>query len=318
MAVKLSRKQTSYGYPNPQANLFPDPVVINRAPTGADQGEIGQEWIDTSANGVYFLTSIANGQSVWTSSSGGAGVFSSLVVTPGPITLIGTTHINSAGTATTNIGNATGNTAIAGTLNVSGTISTTDGSIEAGNDDVGVNSSVFQVLKSRGGGVITSGDDLGSLIFAGFDGTGYETAAVISSTSSGTIGAGRVAGNLAFYTHPDAATPATLRMNISAAGNIAMAQADSGNTLTVSGATNAIFASTGDITIGTGDLNINTAGQGINLPGPIQIITGAGVPANGLALHAGDIYCNTTPTGATDRIFVATGVGAWTNVTCAA
>ena len=67
-----------------------------------------------------------------------------------------------------------------------------------------------------------------------------------------------------------------------------------------------------------------TLGVTVNAPflelinGPVFIYSGAGAPANGLALHAGDLYINTAPTGAADRIFVATGVGAWTNVTCAA
>lgn len=385
MAVKNTRKQTSYGYPNPQANLFPDPIVASRAPAATDFGEVGQEWVDSAAGNIYFLVSISAGAANWLlmEAGGGAGIFTSLTVNPGPISLTGTTtintiggssttignaatttavrgtvninttgvgdtsigtggtgivdignavgttfvtgllttqalttvgitHINSAGTATTSIGNTTGNTAVTGTLNVSGDFSTTDGNVSVGNQDVAANAGIVQFLKDRGAGPITSGDDLGSVIFAGFDGTGFTAGASIVSTSSGTVAAGRVAGNLQFYTHPDAVTAPVLRMNISAAGNVTMPGADAGNSLTVSGATNAIFAPAGDITVGDGDVNINTPGKGINLPGPIQIITGAGVPGAGLALNAGDLYINTTPTGANDRLFIATGAGAWT------
>ena len=54
------------------------------------------------------------------------------------------------------------------------------------------------------------------------------------------------------------------------------------------------------------------------LPGPVYVYTGPGAPSNGLALHAGDLYINTTGATSSTRLYIATGVGAWTNVTCAA
>lgn len=54
------------------------------------------------------------------------------------------------------------------------------------------------------------------------------------------------------------------------------------------------------------------------LPGPIYIYTGAGAPGNPLALHIGDLYINSTAASAVTRMYIATGVGAWTNITCAA
>jgi len=65
-------------------------------------------------------------------------------------------------------------------------------------------------------------------------------------------------------------------------------------------------------------VSITTAAAGVTLPGPVVISSGAGVPANGLALHVGDLYINTTAASAVTRLYIATGVGAWTNVTCAA
>lgn len=72
MAVKLTRQNSLYGYPNSQANQFPDPVVTGRAPTGYDQGVIGQQWVDNSNNAVYTLTSISGGSSVWSPAGGGS------------------------------------------------------------------------------------------------------------------------------------------------------------------------------------------------------------------------------------------------------
>jgi hypothetical protein len=89
------------------------------------------------------------------------------------------------------------------------------------------------------------------------------------------------------------------------------------------GATNnAVTVGSLDTTAGTviqaGTQGIFLNAPFVELPGPIYMYTGAGAPGAGLALHAGDTYINTTPTGATDRMFIATGVGTWTNVTCAA
>lgn len=343
----------AYGLTNALQNVFPFPIVSLRVPTTADKAQIGTVWVYKTGNAVYILTSIANNLANWVllEVGGGAGVFASLTVTPGPISLTGTTTINTAGAAATtignatstttllgtvninntlagvttigtggtgavNIGNVTGNTAVTGTLTTSLGISTTNGTVSAGNTDAAATSSNLQVLKSRTGGVITTGDALGSLIFAGFDGTGYTVGSAITSTSSGTIAATRVAGDLKFFTHADAAGASTLRMTINSAGNVTLAAPDAGTSLTItSGGVQVLL---GDVTLGNGDLNINTPGQGINLPGPVQIITGAGAPAGALALAVGDIYINTAGSGVADRMYVATAVGAWTNFVTAA
>jgi len=324
MALKNTQPQYVYGFPTPIGALFPKPVISTINPTVFDFGTVGQEWVNTSTNAVFFLTSVSNGQATWVSSAGGSGFFASLTVTPGPITLIGTTNINAVGAAVTtigtggtgavNIGNATGNTAITGSLVVSGSINTINGPITAGNTAVSAVGAQLALIKSRANGVITSGDQIGNIVFAAFDGTGYTNGAAIVSQNSGTVAAGRIAGNLIFFTHPDAATAIVARMTISSAGNITVATPDAGTALSISGATTAISATGGDITIGAGDLNINTPGKGINLPGPTQIINGAGAPAAGLALAVGDVYINTTGSGTMDRMWIATGVGTWTYV----
>lgn len=51
---------------------------------------------------------------------------------------------------------------------------------------------------------------------------------------------------------------------------------------------------------------------------PFRILCGAGAPNNNLAIQAGDLYIRSNPGGATERLYIATGAGAWTNVTCAA
>lgn len=68
-------------------------------------------------------------------------------------------------------------------------------------------------------------------------------------------------------------------------------------------------------TINSGILQINS---GNVLNNTINVYTGAGAPGNGLAVHTGDLYVNTTAATAATRLYIATGAGAWTNFTAAA
>ena len=102
------------------------------------------------------------------------------------------------------------------------------------------------------------------------------------------------------------------------AGNIV---ATAGNISTTAGSITSattLTATLGNITATNGNLILTAAASYVSLPGLVFIRSGAGAPANGLALHIGDMYIRTDAGGATERIYVATGVGAWTNVTCAA
>lgn len=154
------------------------------------------------------------------------------------------TTINTGGTGALNLGNATGNTAVTGSLTASTSLTATSGDITATNGDLIIgdttvtNTPPFEVFqKSRSGGVITTGDFLGEIDFRGHDGTQFINGASIIAQSSGTIAANRVASNLTFSTHPDSAsgTTATLRMTIASTGAITIAAPDSGVGLTISG-----------------------------------------------------------------------------------
>jgi len=107
----------------------------NRAPTTQDIYPPGTRWQDNSVNpAVIYQTT---GAGVWYSDASSGGSFTSLTVT-GTTTLTGTTNINTSGSAVTtigtggtgavNIGNATGNTAVTGSLTAStGLVATTGG-----------------------------------------------------------------------------------------------------------------------------------------------------------------------------------------------
>ena len=99
---------------------------------------------------------------------------------------------------------------------------------------------------------------------------------------------------------------------IATAGNIT---ATAGNIVCTDGN---IVNTLGDIVATNGDMHINGAAHSLFMPSGMRITSGAGAPANGLALAIGDIYIRSDAGGAAQRIYIATGVGAWTNVTCAA
>lgn len=103
---------------------------------------------------------------------------------------------------------------------------TVDASLFIGNTAASSSSSYLEFRKSRSGGVITSGDGLGNISFAAYDGSNYITTSQILSFSGGTIAANRIASNLQFFTHPDSTNPSTLRMAISSTGTVTILSPD--------------------------------------------------------------------------------------------
>jgi hypothetical protein len=108
-----------------------------------------------------------------------------------------------------------------------GDITATAGNVNIGstsNDDV----CKTLTFKKKRTGVITTGDNLGSMLFQGYDGSSYLTTSQINSKSGGTIASNRIASNLTFYTHKDAAIASILRMTIASTGGVEIAAPDSG------------------------------------------------------------------------------------------
>ena len=201
MSVRMPQKDRAYGLSKDLISLGTLPIITTRNPTTHDIADIGQLWINKSANTFCFATSKAAGLTTWST----------------PMAVAG--NLNVVGTGTIGLG-----------LTVS-----------AGGADITGNSSVTGTL---------------------------------STTSTLTVG-----------TSLAVTTSAVIGTNL---------------------------------TLTNGNITLSGATKGLYLPGPVKIISGAGVPANGLAAEVGDIYINTTAATALTRIYIATGAGAWTNLTCAA
>jgi hypothetical protein len=82
----------------------------------------------------------------------------------------------------------------------------------------------FNLRKSNGSKAsptaVTSGDQVGALVFGGYDGTNYQNTAYIESRVDGTPGTNDMPGRLVFFTTPDGSSSPTERMRIDSRGNL--------------------------------------------------------------------------------------------------
>jgi len=202
--------QASYGVNQPIVFGAPSPIVAKRAPQTSDISyPIGILWVEPSANSAWVLTSIVSNSATWIllESSGGSGVFASLTVTPGPISLTGTTSINTSGaavttintggTGATNIGNATGNTAVTGSLTAStGLVATAGGITATGTSNINTSGAAVTSINTGGTGALNLGNATGNTAV-----TGSLTASTTLTATAGNITA--TAGNFVASTAGD-------------------------------------------------------------------------------------------------------------------
>lgn len=145
--IKSTAPFVSYGRGIPNQDIFPDPVIIGRAPTTADQGRLGQLWIDTSTADVYVLGAITSGIKNWEPiTAGGLGDITTLAGDTG--TASGST-VNILGT--TNQITTTGDNASTLTISIP-TNPVFDGTPSAtGGFDLGTTEYTVQVGNATGG-----------------------------------------------------------------------------------------------------------------------------------------------------------------------
>ena len=160
----------SYGLSQPLITNNPAPIVSKRDPTPTDYAQITTIWSNVTTSSVFILASVIANIATWVevASGGGAGIFASLTVAPGPISLTGTTTINTAGAAGTqigtggtgavSIGNATGGTTITGgTISETGTVNINTAG--AGLTSIGVGGTgAVHIGNATGGTTISAGN----------------------------------------------------------------------------------------------------------------------------------------------------------------
>jgi hypothetical protein len=112
--------------------------------------------------------------------------------------------------------------------------------------------------------VVTSGTDLGCIVFNGDDGVGFTIAAEILAEVDGTAGVGDMPGRIVFLTTRHGANTVTERMRITSSGSVGIATVSPQATLDVGGTSNAT------------DRSIRVGGTG-NVYGQLSVNTAAGV-----------------------------------------
>ncbi len=351
MAQYISK--VAYGLSQALIPEAPIPIQALRAPATSDIGYLlGTIWINKVTAEVYILASIVAHSATWINveSSGGAGVFSTLTST-------GSTSLATTGVTVNTFGSTNGATSVdifvgTGGFGVDGAPSSAfdigpslttgtiliGGSAQTGFITVGSSTGTNIVNIANGAGAATvniangitnaktvnigTGAAMANTINIG--GTGANVISIGATQAGGSIAIGdaMVAGtiNIGGAAQTGAifigGSTASQTISIGNAGTsaktILIGSASAANLVTIGSVTGAAATT---VRGGTGGIYLNAPFT--ELPGPIYLYTGAGDPGNGLALHAGDMYIRTDPAGATTRLFIATGVGAWTNVTCA-
>jgi len=144
--------------------------------------------------------------------------------------------LNAGGFKVTNAANATVATDVVTLGQAEAGISTSGTALNITNTQFSNNSSgvVFGIRKSRGATVgtntiVQNGDEIGSIVWQGANGTGYTNAAAIGVLVSGTPGATNdMPGTMIFSTTPDGSGTSTERMRIDSNGNVGIGAAPTG------------------------------------------------------------------------------------------
>lgn len=229
----------------------------------------------------------------------------------GIINIVGGGNINTAGATNVvtinldDIVNIVGDVSGTGPGLTVNAFSSPQGDVVFRDDQASSTAAILGFHKSRSNGIITSGDELGSLVFFGNDGTVNPLpCSIISSSTGGTIGAAQIASNLEFYTHPNATTGAALRMGIDFTGEVIIAAPDSGTGLTIQGG--GLEVSAGDTTL------VDSYQKSVGMTYEMMVIDSTGLvgsmtaPTGGITKLDGN---SGSATGSTVKVVAATGEG---------
>jgi hypothetical protein len=329
--------QVGYGLTTALPVLAPYPIQAKRAPTTADTGyPVGQIWVYLSSNAAYILTSVVNNSANWQllQASGGSGVFANLTVNPGPINLtgvltqVGTANINVSGTANTNIGSGTNTGAVqigsanASSVSILSPLTSVDATA-AGTVSVGPSITTGSILAGIGltTGVITLGNAAMTGALTVGNSTSGQTINIGAAANAGAqvvnIASGASGANSTVNILTGAGTAGTQTFNVLATGATRAGVVNIGTGAAAHIVTVGSLSGAAQTTIQGGTAGVEVEAPFLSLfnGGPVYIYTGAGAPSNGLALHTGDLYINTSAASTTTRLYIATGAGAWTYFT---
>jgi hypothetical protein len=195
MPVDINQQQ-GYGLGSVGSPIFGaslPPIVTTRNPGTTDFAPIGSQWMNSSTNSIFFLTSVAAGVATWTGGSGGAGAFatlSSVTTTTVGSTLAVGTNATIGGTLAVTAGST-----FANVINV-GTYTQT-----AGNVSINADANPATILIGTGAGVIktiTVGGTGANVITIGNTQTAGSVA-IGTAMTSGTISIGGTGAHVGLF-----------------------------------------------------------------------------------------------------------------------
>ena len=238
-----------YGFPQPLTQVFPAPIISDRAPLTSDfQYPIGQQWIDELAGNAYILVSVAASSADWILTAATSGTIDTLTGDSGGAISPSADNINLLGTAnqiTTTGTTATITFSVPATFIAPGSIESTTTTSVGTNLDVAGNSLLTGTLG------VTGASSLGALTQVG--------TASINGSGSATTSIGSIAGGNITITGGAATTTAivgsggTIHIGADAAANDVVV----GSTNTTS--STVIQAGTGGISFLGGQIDSVTA-----------------------------------------------------------
>jgi hypothetical protein len=173
--------------------------------------------------------------------------------------------------------------------------------------DIDVTAVAGDITLDAGGDVILDSADI-TLTTTGILDANITGAVTIDSSAAGVSIDGVLASNLTVTGAGEDLTCSSVGGSVVVTSNEAVATAV---TISATDAAGGIL-----VDAGTGGITLDASFVAL---GGIYMYSGAGEPAAALAVHVGDVFFRTDPTGANDRIYVATVVGTtWTTINCAA
>lgn len=166
---------------------------------------------------------------------------------------------------------------------------------------VAADGAILEFVKTRNEGIITSGDDLGTISFSANDGVSdFIASAFIDVVSTGVIGPNQVPSKMGFWTTPAAGGGPVERVVIDEIGTLAVAATTSpGSSIIAQGPILSISAVTGEMLRATGDTGNSgvgftnfTNGTVANVPGGGALTidsqsAGAGTQAGFIKIYVG-------------------------------
>jgi hypothetical protein len=130
MATKNTNRFEAYGVGQPSYAVQSNPIISDRNPTVNDKANLGQLWVNPTANVVYILVAINGNQAIWAT---GANMVAGNFIAGGTVTGTMGLIALAGGVTSTGVSSFTGNTTFNGDIILNGALTAPATDITANN-----------------------------------------------------------------------------------------------------------------------------------------------------------------------------------------